>query len=145
MTYNTNTEFAIYKMSTDEIEKAMQDGEDYAYAKKFTARTVKEIAKWLEEHKATDEEYSIEIYDVDEDGEFLEGSDFNSVTGFMNRRTHTIRELTGLTQADFSKKYNIPKRTLEAWEATSDTARRTAPEYVIELLERVVREDYLES
>ena len=37
----------------------------------------------------------------------------------------------------FAKKYNIPKRTLEGWEA----GKRKPPVYVLELLERVVRED----
>ena len=45
-----------------------------------------------------------------------------------------IRELTGLNQSEFSRKYNIPLRTIQDWEAE----RRTPPEYVLELLERVV-------
>jgi putative transcriptional regulator len=48
-----------------------------------------------------------------------------------------LRKLTGLTQNGFSNKYNIPKRTLQDWEAE----RRTPPEYVIELLERCVKLD----
>lgn len=48
-----------------------------------------------------------------------------------------IRELTGLNQSEFSRKYNIPLRTIQDWEAE----RRTPPEYVLELLERVVKED----
>lgn len=41
-----------------------------------------------------------------------------------------IRKMTGLSQARFSEKYGIPKRTIEAWEM----GERTAPEYVMELL-----------
>lgn len=48
-----------------------------------------------------------------------------------------LRTLTGLSQKAFSDKYEIPKRTIEDWEAK----RRTPPEYVIKLLERVVKED----
>lgn len=48
-----------------------------------------------------------------------------------------LRTLTGLSQKAFSDKYEIPKRTIEDWEAE----RRTPPEYVIKLLERVVKED----
>lgn len=51
-----------------------------------------------------------------------------------------IRSLTGLSQAKFGEKYGIPKRTIEEWEAD----RRKPPEYVIKLLERVVKEDYEE-
>lgn len=49
-----------------------------------------------------------------------------------------IRSLTGLSQAAFSKKYEIPKRTIEDWE----TGKRTAPAYVLKMLERIVCEDY---
>lgn len=49
-----------------------------------------------------------------------------------------IRQLTGLSQDAFSKKYDIPKRTIENWES----GNRKAPEYVMQLLERVVKEDF---
>ena len=49
-----------------------------------------------------------------------------------------IRALTGLSQAGFSEKYGIPKRTLQDWEQ----GQRSTPEYVTRLLERVVKEDY---
>ena len=48
-----------------------------------------------------------------------------------------IRKILGISRAEFSRRYNIPIRTLEEW----DAGRRTPPEYVITLLERVVRED----
>lgn len=53
-------------------------------------------------------------------------------------RAREIRELSGLTQAAFAEKYNIPKRTIENWEAE----KRNAPDYVLDLLERVVKEDF---
>lgn len=42
-----------------------------------------------------------------------------------------IRNASGLTQEAFAIKYNIPKRTLEGWEA----GKRNPPGYVLELLE----------
>ena len=53
-----------------------------------------------------------------------------------------IRKMSGLTQDAFSKEYGIPKRSIENWEAASDTAYREPPEYLLRLLERVVKEDY---
>lgn len=53
----------------------------------------------------------------------------------------TIKELrlfTGLSQADFAKKYNIPKRTLQDWEY----GKRIPPIYVVELLEFKVKSDF---
>ena len=55
----------------------------------------------------------------------------------MNITIKEIRTLTGLSQAKFSKKYNIPQRTIESWEA----GNRHCPDYVIELLEYRVRAD----
>ena len=49
----------------------------------------------------------------------------------------SLRSLTGLSQQAFSDKYEIPKRTIEDWER----GRRKPPEYVVKLLERVVKED----
>ena len=49
-----------------------------------------------------------------------------------------IRKRTGLSQAKFGEKYNIPKRTIEDWESE----KRTPPEYVTALLERAVKEDF---
>lgn len=49
-----------------------------------------------------------------------------------------IRALTGLSQQKFADKYRIPKRTIENWES----GKAIPPEYVMELLERAVREDF---
>ena len=51
--------------------------------------------------------------------------------------TKELRSITGLSQQAFSDKYNIPKRSIENWES----GKRTPPEYVVKLLERVVKED----
>ena len=48
-----------------------------------------------------------------------------------------IRELLGVSRAEFSRRYNIPIRTLENWESGT----REAPEWTMEILERVVRGD----
>ena len=48
-----------------------------------------------------------------------------------------IRKLSGLSQGKFCKKYCIPLGTLHHWE----TDDRKPPEYLLKLLERVVKED----
>lgn len=48
-----------------------------------------------------------------------------------------IRERAGMSRAEFSRKYDIPVRTLENWESGS---RKCSP-YIEKLLERVVVED----
>lgn len=51
--------------------------------------------------------------------------------------TKEIRAILGVTRAEFSRRYGIPVRTLEDW----DAGRRHPPEWLLKLLERVVRED----
>lgn len=48
-----------------------------------------------------------------------------------------MRELLGLSQAAFAKKYGIPKRSIENWES----GERKPAKYLINLLERAVLED----
>ena len=55
----------------------------------------------------------------------------------MKMRSQEIREKAGLSRAEFSRRYGIPIRTLENW----DTGVNIPPEYVLNLLERVVDSD----
>lgn len=49
-----------------------------------------------------------------------------------------LRKITGLTQAGFAKRFNIPLRSIENWESGS----RRPPQYVLELLEyRIMHEE----
>lgn len=48
-----------------------------------------------------------------------------------------MRALLNDSRAAFARRYNIPLRTLENWEA----GKNVCPDYVRELLERAVRED----
>ena len=46
-------------------------------------------------------------------------------------------ELGGISRAEFSRRYGIPVRTLEDW----DAGKSRPAEWVLNLLKRVVRED----
>ena len=48
-----------------------------------------------------------------------------------------IRAILGVSRAEFSRRYGIPLRTLEDW----DAGKNHPSEWVMNLLERVVRED----
>lgn len=76
-----------------------------------------------EENDMKEDTYEPDFYEVAE-------VEINDIRG--------IRYLAGLTQAKFSEKYGIPKRTIEEWEG----GRRTPPPYVVTLLRRAVEEDY---
>lgn len=49
-----------------------------------------------------------------------------------------IRKYAGVSRPEFSRKYGIPVRTLENWEAET----RKCPGYLINLLSRAVLEDF---
>lgn len=54
-----------------------------------------------------------------------------------------IRGLTGLSQQDFGRYYNIPLPTIKKWESKPDNQNhRDCPVYVNQLLERVVKIDF---
>lgn len=52
-------------------------------------------------------------------------------------RSAQIRGILGISRAEFGRRYNIPIRTLEDW----DAGKKNPPEYVMAMLERIVRED----
>ena len=99
----------------------------------YTADNLADIAHWLE-----DEDHDDDCRVEAANGLF----EPCSVADFPRIRALMIRKMSGLTQAAFGQKYRIPKRTVETWEAASAAARRCAPDYVLDLLERVVDEDF---
>ena len=50
----------------------------------------------------------------------------------------SIRRRTGLSQAAFGRRFGIPRRTIQDWEA----GRMTCPAYVAELLAFAAQTDY---
>lgn len=55
----------------------------------------------------------------------------------------TLRQITGLTQKEFSTRYQIPLKTLQNWESDADCpSARKCPRYVIFLLEKAVTVDF---
>ncbi len=57
-----------------------------------------------------------------------------------------IRNLTGLSQANFGEYYNIPLPTIKKWESDPENQNhRNCPSYVKQLLERVVKIDFFEE
>ena len=54
------------------------------------------------------------------------------------KKIKKMRKMTGLSQVKFSKKYNVPVRTLQDWEA----GKSNPPPYVIELLEFKIMQDF---
>ena len=49
-----------------------------------------------------------------------------------------LREITGLSQSKFAKKYRFTTRQVQAWEQGS----RNTPDCILYMLERLVKEDF---
>lgn len=55
-----------------------------------------------------------------------------------NKTFKELRQLSGMTQKEFSEYFGIPKRTIEDW----DRGARKCPEYLIALMEyKLVKEE----
>lgn len=54
-------------------------------------------------------------------------------------RIKALRNLTGMSQSGFGRKYGIPMRTVQNWE----NGTTEAPEYVVAMLEQIVWENEL--
>lgn len=74
----TITEYAIINAP---IEIATENNHDV----RFESQDLDEILFQLTEMGGDDSDTSIEIYAVDEDGEFVDGSDFDTVSNFLKR------------------------------------------------------------
>jgi hypothetical protein len=73
----------------------------------------------------------------------LSWSELKAIIGWTRTEAPSvlIRKKAGLSRAEFSRRYSIPLRTLENW----DAGIATPPEYVLMLLERVVEMDIKEG
>lgn len=49
-----------------------------------------------------------------------------------------LRTITGMSRTKFGELYGIPARSIQNWEE----GKRNPPEYVLRLMDRVVREDF---
>lgn len=55
----------------------------------------------------------------------------------VSQKVRKMRDSLGISRKAFGEKYNIPIRTLDNWER----GETVPPNYVLQLLERAVRED----
>lgn len=54
-----------------------------------------------------------------------------------------LRQLTGLSQSAFAKKYHIPLDTIKGWESDKNSKRhRNCPDHTLYLLERLIHIDF---
>lgn len=97
----------------------------------YIANEAKE--KGLNDYFQFDEGKAVLISDLDAEGQTIT----EIYTDCSGADVKKIRAISGLSQKAFGKKYGIPARTIENWES----GEREMPDYVLDLLEKVVWED----
>ena len=86
----------------------------------FEADNMEAINAELIRIGADDEHYSIEEYRVDEDGEFYDGSDYDTPSSFrrrtaLARSVKDICKMAKMTQTAVADYFGIPQRTFGNW------------------------------
>ena len=122
---NMKTEYAILDVAYNyEFEN------DDADHRIFIAHDMETINAELIRIGANDADYSVEIYRVDDDGDFYDGSDYDTPSNFR-KRTAVLRSvkdicrMAGMTQNAVADHFSIPRRTFGNW----CTETRECPEY----------------
>ena len=78
--------YAIIKISIEELNKEYaKKVVDLNYETVFKSTDAAEIIRKLDELKATDSEYSVEEYTENEDGDYVEGGDYDTPSNFRKR------------------------------------------------------------
>ena len=78
----------VYSMTDtgiEDINAQLEKGRDVFYEQTYTTESAGEMLRKLDEIKATDDEVAIECYRVNEDGDFVDGSDFDTPSNFRKR------------------------------------------------------------
>ena len=105
----------------------------------FEADNMEAITAELIRIGADDEHYSVEEYRVDEDGEFYDGSDFDTPSNFRKRTAASrsvkdICKMAGMTQTAMADYFSIPRRTFGNW----CTGSRECPEYTRLMMQEIL-------
>lgn len=118
-----------YAIINHNIEDAPTNNEDVFFDSQDSEEIIKKLDE-LEDGNNDMTQYSIEEYTVDEDGDFFEGSDFDTVANFRKRTAaaRTLKQIckmAGMTQTAVADRFYIPQRTFGNW----CTGVNECPEY----------------
>lgn len=128
----TKDEFEIkreYAIINHNIDEAPVSNEDVLFESQDPEEIVKKLQQ-LEDEQNDMTEYTVEEYTVDSDGDFYDGSDYDTVANFKKRTAaaRTVKDIcrmAGMTQTSMAEYFSIPQRTFGNW----CTGARECPEY----------------
>lgn len=105
----------------------------------FEADSMEAINAELIRIGADDDHYSVEEYRVNEDGEFYDGSDYDTPSNFRKRTASQrsvkdICKMAGMTQNATADYFCIPRRTFGNW----CTGERECPIYTRLMMQEIL-------
>ena len=105
----------------------------------FEADNMEDINAELIRIGADDDHYSVEEYRADEDGEFFDGSDYDTPSNFRTRTAaaRSVKEIckmAGMSQNAMADHFGIPRRTFGNW----CTGERECPEYTKLMMQEIL-------
>ena len=128
----TKDEFEIkreYAIINHNIDDAPTNNEDVFFESQDPEEIIRKLQE-LEDGQNDMTDYTIEEYTVDSDGDFYDGSDYDTVSSFRKRTAAArsvkqICKMAGMTQTAMADRFYIPQRTFGNW----CTEVRECPEY----------------
>lgn len=128
----TKDEFEIkreYAIINHNIDDAPTNNEDVFFESQDPEEIIRKLQE-LEDGQNDMTDYAIEEYTVDQDGDFFDGSDYDTVSNFRKRTAAArsvkdICRMAGMTQTAMADYFNIPQRTFGNW----CTGSRECPTY----------------
>lgn len=76
--------YALYHMSLEELDKMVQQGHDYGMPELVTDNPY-EISVQVGGCESDDDHWCVEYFTADEEGNFIDGSDFDPVSAHYKR------------------------------------------------------------
>lgn len=107
----------MYRVMEGSIEELTTTRWDFP-VEIFEDKDPAEVVGFIQRSCLTDDRYSVEIYEADENGDFVQGSDFDTPSNFCERYgIRAARKEARMSVRETAALLGIPTRTLEEWEA----------------------------
>lgn len=137
----TKDEFEIkreYAIINHNIDDAPTNNEDLFFESQDPEEIIRKLQE-LEDGQNDMTEYTIEEYTVDSDGDFYDGSDYDTVANFRKRTAaaRTVKQIcrmAKMTQNAMADYFSIPRRTFGNW----CTGERECPEYTKLMIQEIL-------
>ena len=137
----TKDEFEIkreYAIISHNIDDAPTNNEDVFFESQDPEEIIRKLQE-LEDGQNDMTEYTVEEYTVDSDGDFYDGSDYDTVVSFRKRTAaaRTVKQIcrmARMTQNAMADYFGIPRRTFGNW----CTGERECLEYTRLMMQEIL-------